>query len=201
MDRYKLCMTGLLCFGGLYSGANGLSSQVSANTSAEAYSIIQNACGTSSQDEEISATQSKEEMDKSVRDFINKFYVEILPLVNNCQNYNELIKRYFSAEFANTYLTIDEDVPDGDMGFFDYDLISNSEDPDYVKASIKSVEIKDNGNGKIFANVKVSLMSKHYEPAPMTLVLGKTAKGWEILDYNNVLGEMKEFKKEMKKLK
>lgn len=200
MERYKLYLTGLLCFVSMCPGTNCLSSLVMANASVEVNSITQNAGETPSHDGEAAA-QSNEEIAKSVRDFINKFYVDILPLVNKCQNYDKLIKCYFSAEFANTYLTVDEDVPDGDMGFFDYDLISNSQDPDYVKAAIKSVDIKDNGNGKIVANVKVSLMSKHYEPVPIALELGKTTKGWEILDYNNVLDGMKEFKKEMKKLK
>lgn len=143
-------------------------------------------------------TQTSVDSEKGVRDLVEKFYSEIIPLVNNCKSYNSVIESYFSPEFVNLYTTIDEDVPDGDMGFFDYDFITNSNDPDVAKAVVKSIKISKNSAGQTVADVKVSLMSKVYEPTPIELVLTETPKGWKISDYNKLLGEMKEFKQMLK---
>lgn len=140
------------------------------------------------------------EEETSVRDFLMAFYSEIIPRVNNCEGYDDIMERSFTPEFMKTYKTVDEDVPEGEMGFFDCDLISNSQDPDFAKAVIKDLKIGVDSSNAPIANARVSLMSRIYEPTQIDLVLTKTSEGWRISDYNNVMDEMKAFKKEMKGL-
>ena len=135
-----------------------------------------------------------------IRDLIMNFYSEVIPLVNNYEKYIEVMKHSFTPEFVQIYISVDEDVPEGEMGFFDYDLISNSQDPEIAKAVVKNINVGSDSSNYLTANVKVSLMSKKYAPTPIDLILTKTSEGWKISDYNNVLADMKAFKEEMKKL-
>ena len=154
------------------------------------------------EDEDINPYDEDEEyLEMDVRSFINRFYTEIKPLVNNNENYDGLIKRYFTSDFIKTYLTVDEDVPDGGIGFFDYDFITESQDPDFSKAVIDSIIIAKDKTGQPIAYATVSLINNQNQSSHFNINLINTPDGWKISDYNNLLSKMKEFKQYMKTLK
>ena len=138
------------------------------------------------------------DMEKEVEDFVNMFYSEVIPKINNFQNYDNLIKKYFTSEFFNLYSTVDEDVEPGDIGFFDFDFISESQDPNVSKAVVVSVEVTEHGNTQFTSDVNITLKDGGGNTTAIDMSLIKTPKGWKIKDYNDTFNEMKRFKREMK---
>lgn len=134
----------------------------------------------------------------TVRKLIMDFYSEVISFVNSGKDYEKVMNRYFTPEFMEIYTTVDEDVPEGELGFLDFDLISNSQDPEVAKAVIKDLKINSDSADGPTASAKISLMSKQYAPTPIEITLTKTSEGWKISDYNNLLPDMKAFKQEMK---
>lgn len=136
--------------------------------------------------------------ENEVKNFVNKFYSAVIPKINNLQNYDNLLKEYFTQEFFNLYSTVDEEVPDGDIGFFDYDFISISQDPDLSNAVVESVEVTEHGKAQFEAKVEISLKDRGGYTTPVDMTLIKTPQGWKIKDYNGLFDEMKRFKRELK---
>lgn len=138
-----------------------------------------------------------EKIQNNAAKFVNEFYSKVIPLVNNMQDYDSLIKKYFTPEFYKMYSTVDENVPDGEVGFFDFDFISNSQDPDIRKASVQDVTVIFNelGVDKPYQDATVEvLLSNGRSMEPISISLTNKSGSWKIEDYNFLMSSMREFK-------
>lgn len=134
------------------------------------------------------------EAEESARKFLMNFYSNILPTNKKSWDTGNLVKRYFTPEFARAYRMVDQNTPDGDIGYFDYDLFTRSQDPDYDKAEIKDIIVYSE-SGNLVAEVIVSLKSKAYPPEEIELTMIQKNNEWMISDYNGELSGMKNYLK------
>lgn len=133
------------------------------------------------------------ELEESARKFVTAFYSNIMPTDSKNWDEAKMVNRYFTPDFAKIYRMVGQNTPDGEIGYFDYDLFTNSQDPDFDHVEIKSITISQNDAYQSVATVKVSLISKVYPTEIIEISMIQNNNKWMISDYNGELEGMKNF--------
>ena len=135
--------------------------------------------------------ESKEE---SVRKFLLDMYATVLPAVekNNGEKY---IPKYFGEDLLDWYRMVDkydQTYNDGEIGCFDCELWTQSQDPDAdIKATVESVRFETDYMDNESAIANVRLKGKYNPPTIITVRLVEDGARWVITDYNGIASKMK----------
>lgn len=130
----------------------------------------------------------------SVRKFLLDMYAIVLPVVekNNGEKY---IPKYFGEDLLDWYRMVDkydQTYNDGEIGCFDCELWTQSQDPDAdIKATVESVRFETDYMDNESAIANVRLKGKYNPPTIITVRLVEDGARWVITDYNGIASKMK----------
>lgn len=140
--------------------------------------------------------QTAADKEASATAFLTDMYATVLPAVEQ-GNAEQYIPKYFGKNLLDLYRTVvkyDQTQNEGELGFFDYELWTLSQDPDAnLKATVESVYIKTDDKGNDVAKSKVKLKGKFNPPTSINITMAYDGTDWKITDYNGLASEMKAY--------
>ena len=158
-----------------------------------------------SQNKEIMTSESAEKVDDSVSNnseevnpekYVKIYLEEILPKAIKMKE-KDAVEKFFSKDFINLYRKVEkydnENIDEGDIGFWDFDFWTGGQDGDLSGTSV--LKVSDFGNNKASVTVQYTIKFGEYDESKSSYTYSMIFENgkWCIDDLNSYKFRFKEY--------